>query len=111
MTNRFDFDNIGKRLPYTMPSETFNEMEANVLAALKQDKRSKTSYRIIRWSSVAGIAVAASVSLLLTVAPTMPVQDDLLKQIDLAYANLSETDQEFLIEIGQEDIFITQEQE
>ena len=51
MTKNFNFDNIGKRLPYTMPSETFNEMEANVFATLKQDKRRKKSYRIIRWGS------------------------------------------------------------
>ena len=104
MTNKFNFDNIGKRLPYTMPPETFNEMEATVFTTLK-------SYRIIRWSSLAVIAVAASVALLLTVAPTMTVQDDLLTQIDHAYANLSETDQEFLIEISQDDIFLNQEQE
>ena len=110
MTKNFNFDNIGKRLPYTMPPKTFNEMEANVFATLKQDKRRKKSYRIIRWSSLAVIAVAASVALLLTVAPTMTVQDDLLTQIDLAYANLSETDQDFLIEISQEDIFLNQEQ-
>lgn len=111
MTKNFNFDNIGKRLPYTMPPETFNEMEANVFATLKQDKRRKKSYRIIRWSSIAGIAVAASVALLLTIAPTMTVQDDLLTQIDHAYANLSETDQEFLIEISQDDIFLNQEQQ
>ncbi|MDO4309660.1 MAG: hypothetical protein Q4C43_02900 [Prevotella sp.] len=111
MTKNFNFDNIGKRLPYTMPPDTFNKMEADVFAALKQDKRSRKSYRIIRWGSIAGIAVAASVALLLTIAPTMTVQDDLLTQIDLAYANLSETDQDFLIEISQEDIFLNQEQE
>ena len=111
MTHEFDFDNIGKRLPYTIPPETFNAMETKVFKALQQDKRNKKSHRIIRWSSIAGSTVAASVILLLTMTPTMAVQDDLLTQIDLAYANLSETDQEFLIEICQEDIFLTQEQE
>ena len=111
MTTKFNFYNIGKRLPYTMPPETFKEMEATVFATLKQDKRRKKSYRIIRWGSIAGIAVAACVALLLTIAPTMTVQDDLLKQIDLAYANLSETGQDFLLEISQDDIFLRQEQE
>ena len=110
MTNKFNFDNIGKRLPYTMPPDTINEIEANVFATLKQDKRNRKSYRITQWG-LAVIAVAASVALLLTITPKMTVQDDLLTQIDLAYANLSETDQEFLIEICQEDIFLNQEQE
>lgn len=49
MTQKFDFDNIGKRMPYTMPPEAFNEMEANVFSALRQDKRRRKSARIIRW--------------------------------------------------------------
>lgn len=108
MTNKFDFDNVGKRLPYTMPPDTLDKLEINVFAALKQNNRDKKSYRIIRWSS---IAVAATIALLLAIAPTMNGHDDLLTQIDLAYADLSEADQDFLINIYQEDIFLNQEQE
>lgn len=110
MNCKFDFDNIGKRLPYTMPSETFSEIEANVLGALKQDKRRRKLQRIIRWGSAAGIAVAATIALLLTMTPAMSEQNDMLAQIDLAYANLSETDQDFLVEICKEDVFLTQEE-
>lgn len=107
---KFDFDHIGKRMPYTMPPGTFDEMEANVFARMKEDKRSTTSHRIIRWCSVSAIAVAASVALLLTIKPARMTQDEQLMQIDMAYANLSEDDQDFLMETFQEDIFINQEQ-
>lgn len=109
MNSKSDLDKIGKRLPYIMPPETFNEIEANVFETLNQDRRNKKSHRIIRWSSISGIAVAASIALLLAVAPKTTLHDDLLTQIDQAYANLSETDQQFLIEIWQDDIFLNQE--
>lgn len=109
-TEKFDFGNIGKRMPYTMPPDTFDEMEANVFARMKEDKRSTTLHRFIRWGSVSAIAAAASVALLLTIKPARMTQDEQLSLIDMAYANLSEEDQDFLMETYQEDVFINQEQ-
>ena len=109
-TDKFEFDNIGKRMPYTMPPDTFDNIEANVFARLEKGKRRMTLHRIIRWGSVSAIAVAASVAMLLTMMPTRITQEEQLSQIDHAYACLSEADQDFLIETYQEDIFISQEQ-
>ncbi len=109
MTQSFDFDNIGKRLPYTMPSETFSNVEANVFAVLERDMRTKKTRLLIRWCSFIGIA-AACAAFILIVKPTASVQDNKLKQIDIAYANLSESDKDFLIEIYNEDLFMNQEQ-
>lgn len=111
MNKEFDFQNIGKRLPYTMPPESLSEMEANVLATFKKAKRSKKSFGMLHWRPIAWLSVAASAALLLTIALSTPEpSDDLLTQIDLAYANLTENDQNFLIEICQDDIFLIQEQ-
>lgn len=30
-TGKFDFDQVGKRMPYSTPEEFFKEMEANIL--------------------------------------------------------------------------------
>lgn len=111
MTQNFKFENIGKRMPYTVPSETFDTIEANVFSTLKNDKLAKSQLRLVRLSSISGIAAAACVALLLTLKPTVAEQSNPLTQIDLAYANLSEADQEYLIEIYQEDFFLNQEQE
>lgn len=111
MAEKFDFDDIGKRMPYTMPAGTPGEMEAHVFATLKKDRQSVRKRRIFRWGSITGIAAAASVALLLMIKPIPAVENDPLTQIDLAFANLSEADQEYLVEIYQEDFFLNQEQE
>lgn len=107
MAQKFDFNDIGKRMPYAMPAETFGEIEANVLATLNKDLQAKRKRRILRWSSIGGIA-AASVALLLMIKPLSAVQNDPLTQIDLAFGNLSEADQEYLVEIYHEDFFLNQ---
>lgn len=109
-TDKFDFNNIGKRMPYTMPPDTFDKMEANVFARLKEDKRKRALHHIIWWGSASAIAVAASITLSFIIKPARMTQDERLSQIDIAYANLSESDQNFLLETYQEDIFINQEQ-
>ena len=108
LLEKFDFNDIGKRMPYTMPAETFGEIEANVLATLNKDLQAKRKRQILRWSSIGGIAAAASVALLLMIKPLSAVQNDPLTQIDLAFGNLSEADQEYLVEIYHEDFFLNQ---
>lgn len=108
MAQKFDFNNIGKRLPYTMPTEAFGDLETNVFEALEREKKAMRTRRIVRWSSITGIAAAASVALLLMVKPVMAVHNDPLTQIDLAFGNLSEADQEYLVEIYHEDFFLNQ---
>ena len=108
MAQKFDFNDIGKRMPYTMPAETFGDIETKVLAALNKDRQTKRKRRILRWSSIGGIAAAASVALLLMIKPLSAVHNDPLTQIDLAFGNLSEADQEYLVEIYHEDFFLNQ---
>lgn len=108
MAQKFNFNDIGKRMPYTMPEEAFREMEGHVFTTLKKDRQAMRKRRILRWSSIGGIAAAASVALLLVIKPISSVQNDPLTQIDLAFGNLTEADQEYLIEIYQEDYFLTQ---
>ena len=86
MAQKFNFNDIGKRMPYTMPAETFGDIETKVLATLNKDRQTKRKRRILRWSSIGGIAAAASV----------------------AFSNLSEADQEYLVEIYHEDFFLNQ---
>lgn len=108
MAQKFDFNDIGKRMPYTKPEKTFGEMEAHVFTILKKDRQAVHKRRILRWGSISGIATAACVALLLMIKPLPAVQNDPLTQIDLAFGNLSEADQEYLVEIYHEDFFLTQ---
>ena len=89
MEHKFDFDKIGKRMPYTIPSGTFEEIEHNVTSVLSRRKKRKNVVHLLRWG--AGLAVAASITLLIVVRPTAHApstnSDDMLTRIDLADAN------------------------
>lgn len=111
-TDKFDFNNIGKRMPYTLPPDSFDKMETNVFAQLKENKHSrKLRHRIMLWSSISTAAIAASIALFFMIKPAKMTKEEQLSQIDYAYACLSEADKNFLLDIYQEDIFINQEEQ
>lgn len=110
MTQIEELDHVGKRMPYTMPPECYNEMEAKVFAALQSDARNYRKRKIIRITMLTTVAAAVA-ALFLVIAPAMKVQHDSLDQIDVAYAQLSDADKNYLMEVYQEDIFLNQEQE
>ena len=37
MDTKFDFKQVGKRMPYTTPDDFFRDMEKNILEAVKED--------------------------------------------------------------------------
>lgn len=118
-TGKFDFDQVGKRMPYSTPEGFFKEMEANILEQVKNDKTQpvriqpkKRSLRKVIWT--AAIAVAASVAVLLVLnidfaAPhsSLPSQaDNEMQAVDQAFALLSSADQAYLLNVYQEDVFL-----
>lgn len=118
-TGKFDFDQVGKRMPYSTPEGFFKEMEANILEQVKNDKPApvriqpkKRSLRKVIWT--AAIAVAASVAVLLVLnidfaAPhsSLPSQaDNEMQAVDQAFAQLSSADQAYLLNVYQEDVFL-----
>ena len=118
-TGKFDFDQVGKRMPYSTPEGFFKEMEANILEQVKNDKPApvriqpkKRSLRKVIWT--AAIAVAASVAVLLVLnidfaAPhsSLPSQaDNEMLAVDQAFAQLSSADQAYLLNVYQEDVFL-----
>ena len=129
MDTKFDFKQVGKRMPYTTPDDFFRDMEKNILEAVKEvslktDSLKSDSQKPIRiqpkkrpfikmiWT--AAIAVAASVAVLLVLnidfsAPhsSLPSQgNNELQMVDQAFAQLSSADQAYLLEVYQEDVFL-----
>lgn len=101
----YNFDKIGKKLPYSVPETFFDDFEDQVMAkAISRRKRHKVLKIVYR-----SIAVAASLALIVVAVSqyTMTQKTD-FEAIDLAFDNLSEADQAYLIEIYQEDIFINE---
>ena len=118
-TGKFDFDQVGKRMPYSTPEGFFKEMEANILEQVKNDKPApvriqpkKRSLRKVIWT--AAIAVAASVAVLLVLnidfaAPhsSLPPQaNNEMQAVDQAFAQLSSADQAYLLNVYQVDVFL-----
>lgn len=119
MKQTFDFKQIGKRMPYHVPDGFFQEMEHNVLDAVAEkaterkpamaERKPLQAKRFVftRLAKYAA-AVAASVVVLLAVnakffyvaAPT-DMQD-----VEAAFDQLSLSDQECLVELYQEDVFL-----
>ena len=118
-TEKFDFDKVGKRMPYSTPEGFFKEMEANILEAVKDDtpkpdkiERKKRPLMRVMWTAM--LAVAASVAVLLVLhidfsaphssQPSQPDQE--LQAVDQAFAQLSAADQAYLLDVYQEDVFL-----
>lgn len=119
MKQTFDFKQIGKQMPYRVPNGFFQEMEHNVLdavaekaaerkPAMAERKPLKAKRFVFTRLAKYAAAVAASVVVLLAVnmkffyvaAPT-DMQD-----VEAAFDQLSLSDQECLVELYQEDVFL-----
>lgn len=118
-TEKFDFDKVGKRMPYSTPEGFFKEMEANILEAVKNDtpkpdkiERKKRPLMRVMWTAM--LAVAASVAVLLVLhidfsAPhssQLSQTDQELQAVDQAFAQLSAADQAYFLDVYQEDVFL-----
>lgn len=119
MKQIFDFKQIDKQMPYRVPDGFFQEMEHKVLDAvaektteckLEQAEPKPVAAKRFSFTHLAKYAavVAASVVVLLAVnvkffyvAPSTDMQD-----MEAAFDQLSLSDQECLVELYQEDVFL-----
>lgn len=110
MEKDFDFNRIGKRMPYKTPEGFLDEMEANVWKEV-QNKPPQTHKRTaFRLRVLAGaMAVAASIALVIVFSPLSPKeQTGSFSGVELAFANLSQEDQAYMLAVYQEDIFMNE---
>lgn len=132
-TGRFDFKQVGKRMPYTTPDGFFKDMEKNILEAVKDDTPQAVKIQpqsvkvqpkkrpVFKMIWAAAIVVAASVAVLLVLNIDFSAADSSLasshssqpsqaksdlEQVDQAFAQLSEADQAYLLDVYQEDVFL-----
>ena len=91
-----DLEKMNKTMPYTVPEGFFEEMEE----CLKQEVETKKDSRKIRnvalWT---GLAVAASLALLLMVRQLTPKSNEhSFEQVETAFNQLSDADQEIIFD-------------
>ena len=104
MSNDFDFDKIGKRMPYRVPEQFFDNMEANVLGVVGREKtKPHTRKRVF----VCSVVAAAAAALLFVVTFSHTRQDaPTLNDVDRAFCQLSAADQQYMLSVYQDDEFI-----
>ena len=107
MEQNYDFSNIGKKMPYTVPDNFFDKLEENVMNEVKAQPTTKKKGSVIRMAIRTALAVAACVALFLVVKKTLPQGEDSITDdftsVELAFNNLSTEDQDYLLEVYQEE--------
>lgn len=110
---QFDFEQVGKRMPYNVPDGFFDKFEADVMKDVrgqKDDVREGVNRnKAMRIALRAAIAVAAALALFFVVRATLLQSEPVLasaddfESVELAFNNLSTEDQDFLIQVYEED--------
>ena len=109
MKEDFDFDRVGKRLPYTAPDGFLDDMENNVWETVKLEmlpSKPKRNFRL--WYSVTGGLVAASIALLVVFNLLPHDSRNSFEDVEKAFANLSSSDQDYLFATYQYDLFMNE---
>ena len=96
-------------MPYTVPDGFFDQLEENVMNEVKaQPARKKAT--VLRMAIRASIAIAACIALFLVVKKVLPQDNDTItddfENVELAFNNLSTEDQDYLLEVYQEELFL-----
>ena len=114
MEKTFDFEEIGKRMPYTVPDDFFTKLEESAMDEVTVQKSETTAKPrrkktiIIAFRSL--LAIAAAVALFFVVQPTLTKNDtisvDDYASVELAFNNLSSDDQDFLVAVYENEEFI-----
>ena len=109
MKRNFDFDRIGKRLPYTAPDGFLDDMENNVWETVRQEmlpSKPKRHFRL--WYSLTGGLVAASIALFVVFNSSPDNSRSDFEDVEKAFANLSSSDQDYLFATYQYDLFMNE---
>lgn len=121
MSKEFEFDKIGKRMPYTTPNGFFEHLEDNIWEKIKDDSKKQeeihpaitTEKHFVRQLSKPRIlvrsiiAVAASIVIAFVVRANLPKPNNAsIGDVDRAFSQLTTDDQTYLLDVYQDDIFI-----
>ena len=116
MDKNFDFNQVGKRMPYSTPDDFFAKMQSNILDAVQdmpqKNTKIKTNRRTVRkWLWPVSLSAAAAVVAMFVInihflAPNTPTASSDIQDVEQAFAQLSECDQAYILDVYQDDVFI-----
>jgi len=125
MNKEFDFDKMGKRVPYTTPDGFFDKLEEDIWKEVKDDylgstpekevlpmtaeeSKAKKPHRL-RIAMRCVLALAASVVIAFIINMNFTKQDTAtINDVDQAFSQLTTDDQAYLLNIYQDDVFINE---
>ena len=91
-----DLEKMKKTMPYTVPEGFFDMMEERLMQETVTKKEKSNLWKVALWT---GLAVAASLALLLVVRQMTPKSDDnSFEQVEMAFNQLSDADQEIIFD-------------
>lgn len=91
-----DLEKMKKTMPYTVPDGFFNMMEERLMQETVTKKEKSKLRKVALWT---GLAVAASLALLLVVRQMTPKSDEnSFEQVEMAFNQLSDADQEIIFD-------------
>ena len=104
MDKDFDFDKIGKRMPYTVPDGFFEKLEDRIAREAKPRKNRGVTIALSSIAAAACVASAVMISGIFNKPETNGIES-----VDKAFAQLSEQDQDYLLSVYNDDVFINSE--
>lgn len=117
MKEQFDFNKVGKRMPYEVPQDFFPQLEERVLHEVQASTPAQPRAKVLhstwfkRLVPLSAVAAAAIVALLLvprlTGRQATPPAGS-YAQVEQAFDNLDAADQQFLVDAYQDDPFLNQ---
>ena len=112
MNDKFSFDKVGKRMPYSVPDDFFAKMEDNILEEIKGEtpkplgitkKKRPVMRRLIPIALTAAAAITAF--FVLDIHTPDSRQQDNMQDVEQAFTKLSTSDQTYLLSLYQDDVF------
>lgn len=111
MNTSFSFDQVGNKMPYTIPDNFFLTMQQNVKNALQEQQpiAKHRSFMLIVKQVFAVAACAALVALINWGIPRTVSQPVSEQQVEQAFNQLSEGDQKYMLTMYQTDYYLNEE--
>ena len=116
MDKNFDFSQVGKRMPYSTPDDFFAKMQSDIIDAVQDMPQKNTDVKtkkrtVRRWLWPVSLSAAAAVAAMFVInihffAPTPSASSDNIQDVEQAFAQLSESDQDYILDVYQDDVFI-----
>lgn len=105
-----DIDKLPKRMPYSLPPDAFEIIEQNVYQRIAEEEAQQQQSKRRRWRGLMFTGLGASIAAALLgfvywVQP-QPVPSPTIEEVDASFYNLTEAEQEGILDLYQTDDFI-----